>query len=252
MDSKVMNVFLSSTARDLKQYRKAVYEVISKMINVKCIRMEDFGAIDANAIEVSLKMLSRCSVMIGIVGHNYGTIVKEKNKSITNLEYEFAKQNNIGLLMFVASDEFLIPANLRESDHLHEKQVNFRNEILQDKVVTIFSNIDDLIKNVGVSLANHIQSGANIDAPKGQYLIMVDRKNSTSEYIEYLNRGKWYFPVDYGDPYLKKITIVEQSSLKTYTYDFTKGDIPEGAKTFYENSPIGEWGKGIIYGRSDY
>ncbi|ADE15441.1 conserved hypothetical protein [Nitrosococcus halophilus Nc 4] len=42
-------VFLSSTARDLADYRQAVYEAIHRLDGFHCVRMEDFGARDTVA-----------------------------------------------------------------------------------------------------------------------------------------------------------------------------------------------------------
>ena len=44
MSEQNIRIFLSSTGKDLHVYREAVYEAISKMEGVECVRMENFGA----------------------------------------------------------------------------------------------------------------------------------------------------------------------------------------------------------------
>ena len=44
-------VFLSSTARDLTEYRDKVYQAIDGLDGFHCVRMEDFGARNARADE---------------------------------------------------------------------------------------------------------------------------------------------------------------------------------------------------------
>lgn len=40
----IKTVFLSSTSKDLTQYREAAYRAIERLDGYHCVRMEDFGA----------------------------------------------------------------------------------------------------------------------------------------------------------------------------------------------------------------
>lgn len=66
-------VFLSSTARDLGPYRDAVSQAISKLDGYQCVRMEDFGARDAEADPFCRALVAECDVFVGLVGYLYGS-----------------------------------------------------------------------------------------------------------------------------------------------------------------------------------
>ncbi len=51
MGRRVIDVFLSSTAVDLADYRKAVHERLMRTGLFHCVRQEDFGAQNAGAVD---------------------------------------------------------------------------------------------------------------------------------------------------------------------------------------------------------
>jgi hypothetical protein len=61
-------VFLSSTARDLQGHREAAFFAIQKMDGFHCVRMEDFGARDADADTFCRAKVAESDIYVGIVG----------------------------------------------------------------------------------------------------------------------------------------------------------------------------------------
>ena len=73
-------VMISSTARDLPEHRKEVMDA--------CLRqgmfpemMEHLPASDAEAISVSLEMVDRADIYVGIFAHRYGYVPSRARRS---------------------------------------------------------------------------------------------------------------------------------------------------------------------------
>ena len=62
-------VFLSSTAKDLQPYRNAVDEAIRKLAGFHCVRMEDFGSVDEEPLEICRRKVAESDVFVALVGH---------------------------------------------------------------------------------------------------------------------------------------------------------------------------------------
>ena len=144
----MIKVFLSSTARDLAEYRDKVYATINKLDNFSCIRMEDFGAVAAPPLEACLHKITKSDILVGIVGHLYGSCPPENAKSFTEHEFDAAVGANIPRLMFVAPDDFPVPDNLRELQNVHKRQKVFRKRILLNTTVARFKTPDDLVDRI--------------------------------------------------------------------------------------------------------
>jgi tetratricopeptide (TPR) repeat protein len=69
----MMNVFLSSSVKDLAPYREAAYRAIQGLEGYHCVRMEDFGAVDRQADDFCRGKIGECQLFVGIVGHLYGS-----------------------------------------------------------------------------------------------------------------------------------------------------------------------------------
>jgi hypothetical protein len=129
-------VFISSTAKDLAEFRKAVIEKIELMDDWKCVAMERFGPREGKTVEVCKKFVQECELFLGIVGHFYGSRPKDSSTSdsptsYTEHEYEAAVTANIHTLMFVARDELKPAPELLVSDSDPERQIRFRQRVLQ-------------------------------------------------------------------------------------------------------------------------
>ena len=99
-------VFLSSTAKDLQPWRDAVAEAIGKMAGFHCVRMEDFGALDAEPVDACRRGVAESDVFVGLVGHLNGSCPDGSDLSFTQIEYEEAKRKRKPRLLFVAHEDF--------------------------------------------------------------------------------------------------------------------------------------------------
>lgn len=69
----VLRVFISSTSLDLKDHRQRAMDACLRQ-NMLPVMMEYLPAADADAVEVSLKMVEDADVYLGIYGRRYGFI----------------------------------------------------------------------------------------------------------------------------------------------------------------------------------
>jgi hypothetical protein len=146
--------FLSSTAKDLAEYREAVYGGIQRMDGWKCIRMEDFGARDNTPDEFCRAQVAACDVFVGVVGHLYGSSPPCSDESFTEREYNAAAQAGRPRFIFVAPDDFPLSATLRETDEKSRKQKAFRHRVTAERIRASFQSPEDLALAVVTALRN--------------------------------------------------------------------------------------------------
>src|SRR5512132_2675425 len=106
----IRKAFLSSIGKDLAEYRQAVFEAINGLDGWKCVRMEDFGARARPIHAFDADAVRGCDLFVGILGHCYGTIPRGHKRSYTEQEYDTAVALNLPRLMFIAQDDFPLPA----------------------------------------------------------------------------------------------------------------------------------------------
>jgi tetratricopeptide (TPR) repeat protein len=128
----VLDVFLSSTAQDLAEYRDAVYEQLRGNEFFHCIRQEDFGAQDAEAVAFCCDKAKAADLFVGLVGMRRGWEPDRDGlkRSITEIEHDAAKKAGRRRFLWVTPDDFRVPGNLHESVAKHKRQLAFRKRIM--------------------------------------------------------------------------------------------------------------------------
>jgi len=159
----VKTIFLSSTGKDLAAHRTAMGDAINALEGCKCILMEEFSARDAMADDFCREKVAKCDVFVGILGHCYGSSPKGSEKSYTEQEYDAAIATGKPRLMFLASEDFPLPANLREPDERSNKQRAFRDRVSAERIRDAFSSPGDLTWRVVQAIRNweHQQAAAD-------------------------------------------------------------------------------------------
>jgi hypothetical protein len=150
----VKTVFLSSTTRDLTQYRDAAYKAIEGLDGYHCVRMEDFGARDWAADDFCRAKVAECDLFVGVVGHLYGSCAEGSEQSYTEQEYAAAIAVEVPRLMFIATEDISLPMNLRESDDKWERQQAFRQRVSQALIRDTFSSPEGLARRVVQAVRN--------------------------------------------------------------------------------------------------
>ena len=173
--SRTRTVFLSSTGADLQEYREAAFRALQKLGDWKCIRMEDFGARDWDVDTFCRAEVERCDLFIGIIGHRFGSSPKGSKESYTQREYRAACDSGKPVLLFLAPDDFPIPANLLESMTKIRAQRTFREKLKSGGnhiVATGFTSPADLANRIYQAVYHFVQdsSGGRKTADATGYL----------------------------------------------------------------------------------
>ncbi len=159
----MLRIFLSSTSVDLKAHRDAVRHVVDTFDEHPVV-MDDFGAHDGDATQVSLDKLRSCSVYVLLLGWRYGTIPDGETLSVTHLEYRAARDAGMPRFIFLADadtekddgPDALFPAAVRDPDHATQVR-DFRAEVGRDRVAAFFTTPDSAALAVAAALHNYIQ-----------------------------------------------------------------------------------------------
>ena len=84
--------------------------------------------------------IGQWDIFVGILGHLYGSSPKESDISYSELEYTLAVSAQKPTLMFLASEDFPVPANLLEEDERLSKQQAFRQRVANRQQVEFFKS----------------------------------------------------------------------------------------------------------------
>ncbi len=88
-----LQVFVSSTYKDLKLERQAAVEAILKMGHIPA-GMELFAADNRKQMETIKDWIMESDIYLLIVGGRYGSVEPDSGKSFTHLEWEFAQSES--------------------------------------------------------------------------------------------------------------------------------------------------------------
>ena len=132
MGRRVLDVFLSSTAMDLKDYRGAVYAELTRTGLFHAVRQEDFGARNAGAVAFCRDEVQKADLFIGLIGLRRGWEPEgdSEMRSITEMELGWARDAGRPRYLWVAPDNFPVPGDMWESDELRERQMAFRKRVM--------------------------------------------------------------------------------------------------------------------------
>lgn len=136
-------VFVSSTYKDLIEERAMVKKALLEM---ECFPagMEEFPALDLNQFEYIKTQIDGSDYFILILGGNIGSINLELNKSYTYMEYEYAKEKGIPILVFIKKDENGLFCEENEEDRIDAYQ-KFLNEAEDGRLCNYFNTKESLL-----------------------------------------------------------------------------------------------------------
>ena len=181
MKEKKYQVFISSTYTDLVEERRKVLDIL---LMADCIPagMEAFVATDNDQFEVIKKVIDLCDYYILILGMRYGSINPSTGISYTEMEYEYAKEKGIPVLVFAIDDSIDIPKEKIETDvEKLEKLKSFRNNALTNRLASIWKNIDELTGKVAISI---MRAKAEIERPGWQRAVDYDEASLRKQIMD--------------------------------------------------------------------
>jgi O-acetyl-ADP-ribose deacetylase (regulator of RNase III) len=152
------SVFVSSTSRDLKQYREAVKGVINGL-KLKFIGMEEFAPTAQAPVDLIRSKVMEGRIYLGILGMRYGYVDPGAGLSMTELEYRQAIASDKKIQMFVMDQNAPITAGMVEDDPLKfARLVEFRGRVMKDHTCALFTDPNDLAAKAEAALREAVSA----------------------------------------------------------------------------------------------
>lgn len=154
MITEPIEIFLSSTYKDLVDERSAIERQINRLKQT-FLGMEYFAATEETPLEISIGALEKSDIAIFIIGHRYGSIDTRSGKSIVEIEYITAVQNKKFIMVYLKDESVPILPNHFESDPgAYKKLIKFKDKLKRKHHVVCFKTPEDLAANVSADLVN--------------------------------------------------------------------------------------------------
>lgn len=144
-----MRVFVSSTYADLQEHRKAVDQIINRL-SAQYSGMEYFGSRPHEPKHVCIEEIGKCQVFIGIYAHRYGWIPDGDSLSITEQEFDYARQAGLDCYCYVVD-----PTHPWPPPHIEHQASDKLGQFLRkvnNLVRSAFTTPDNLAKQVAADL----------------------------------------------------------------------------------------------------
>jgi hypothetical protein len=150
-----MVVFVSSTYRDLAEYREII-RVALETSGFQFRGMEQFPAQQDPPLQVALNALDECDVYIGIVGELYGSSPLGRVLSYTELEYNHAKARDMYRIILVLSDDAVINrAQVERDPGKLRRSMRFKEKLLRDHTIQRFDDVHEAAWKLLAALITH-------------------------------------------------------------------------------------------------
>lgn len=171
MGNKKYQVFISSTYSDLIEERRKILDVL---LTADCIPagMEAFVATDAEQFEVIKQVIDLCDYYVLIIGKRYGSISPETGISYTEMEYDYAIDKGIPVLVFAIDNSVELPIEKTETDFDKIKKLEaFRNKAMTNRLATIWQTSDELTGRLAIAI---MKAKTDIKRPGWQRAVDFD------------------------------------------------------------------------------
>lgn len=146
-DLSEITFFLSSTYKDLKSYRQETIEKLKSASGI--IRAQEFfGSRSNKPLNTCLDEIDKSHVVLLFIAHRYGSIDKEKGKSFTQIEYEYATEKKKLILAYFADDDYPWSPRFISRGIESEKLSEFKEQVSKDLTIDFFTTQEDLASKV--------------------------------------------------------------------------------------------------------
>lgn len=152
MTTTKYQVFISSTYNDLIDERK---QILNYLLMADCIPagMEAFVATDEEQFDVIKKVIDLCDYYILIIGKRYGSLNEKTGLSYTEMEYNYAIDKGIPVLVFAIDDSVKLSPDKTEVDTAKKKKLQeFKSKAMQNRLASIWATSADLMAKVAISI----------------------------------------------------------------------------------------------------
>ena len=215
MAEKKYQVFISSTYADLKEERRKILDIL---LMADCIPagMEAFVASDVEQFEVIKKVIELCDYYILIIGKRYGSINEQTGLSYTEMEYEYAKELGIPVLVFALDEAVEVtPDKMDVEQEKIEALRKFRQKALTNRLATIWKTQDELTGAVAISI---MRATKEIQRPGWQRATEYDEASLRREIMR-IQKERDQFAADLNDAKKQIISLTRISDVAFEGYD---------------------------------
>jgi tetratricopeptide (TPR) repeat protein len=141
-------VMISSTAHDLPEHREQIRLACERAGFAPHDMMEHLPALNADAIDASLKMVAGADVYLGIFAYRYGYVPDGHEVSITEMEYDRAVELNKPRLIFFIHEDHPVTGRDFETGKGATKLQILKDRIGKARVAAFFRSPEDLRAHV--------------------------------------------------------------------------------------------------------
>ena len=184
MDNTKYQVFISSTYSDLSKERKQVLDIL---LMADCIPagMENFVATDEEQFNVIKKVIDMCDYYVLILGRRYGSVNERTGISYTEMEYNYAIDKGIPVLVFALDDSVELDDDKIEHDDVKRgKLAEFKSKAMGNRLASIWKDQSDLMGKVAIAI---MRAKSEIKRP-GWHRGNDEEKERLLKKIEYLSK----------------------------------------------------------------
>jgi hypothetical protein len=161
-----MKAFLSSTYVDLAEHRRAAADAIARLGH-QAGGMEVFGARPEDPSQACIGEIDDCDLFVGIYAHRYGYIPPGSTVSITEIEFDRARENRKPVFCFFVDEDHPWPPRLCDDEPGKSQLRALKNKIGQTVVRDTFTTPTDLAYRLGASLGRYLSAGDRINGQGG-------------------------------------------------------------------------------------
>lgn len=196
-----MRIYLSSTSVDLKPFREAVLAALRRMGH-EAAAMEDYGAEDLFPADKCVADVQSCQLYVGVFAWRYGYVPADRQISITEMEYNAAKEKGIPALIFVLDPEVPWPPKFIDRGPSASRIEGLRDRLMKAQLVSMFASPEDLAAKVATAVAR-VDAGAGKRGAAGKAASWTlaqlrERAQKASEdYMDKMQRQKIFLPQVY-------------------------------------------------------
>jgi polyhydroxyalkanoate synthesis regulator phasin len=152
---KKLQVFVSSTYRDLVKERQAAVEAILSAGHIPA-GMELFTAGDESQMEVIKQWIDESDVYLLILGGRYGSVEPKTHRSYIHLEYEYALSQNKPLFACVIAEKAIEPRVKAEGMSVVEVEYPQELKAFRAEVLTKMSKFWEDTKDIKIAVTESL------------------------------------------------------------------------------------------------
>ena len=143
-------VMISSTIKDLRPERDVVDRAL-RTLNLEGFRSEILGSLPETPEAICKSRAEQCHIFILITGERYGHIIKSRDVSVVEFEYDVARSQNPGKILVYIKDGVTRESRLQD---FVDRLLDFEDGY----VTTSFTSPDELSKRIPGDVTDWLKS----------------------------------------------------------------------------------------------